>query len=61
MVLKHFDIGPDRVKSVSPLALITIKVAQKAKEVLVDPVLLLIYKVSILVTVEPSVHVSHFA
>ena len=44
--------------AIVPFELRTTRVAQKAKEVLVEPVLLLIYKVKGFVIVEPGVQVS---
>jgi hypothetical protein len=50
------DIAVD--DATEPSALRTIKVAQKAKDVLVEPVLLLMYKVRGFVIVAPGVQVS---
>ena len=55
-MLKHLDI--EVFDAVSPFALRITNVAQKAKDVLVEPVLLLIASVKGLVIVEPGVQVS---
>jgi len=56
MVAKHLFIDVD--EAIVPFELRTTRVAQKAKDVLVEPVLLLIYKVRGFVIVEPGVQVS---
>jgi len=58
MIGKHILIGPERVLSILPSELRTVNVAQKAKAVLVEPVLLLMYKVKGFSIVEPGVQVS---
>ena len=54
---KHLDIVVEL--AIVPLALVMVNVAQKANEVLVEPVLLLIPIVNGLVMVVPGVQVSH--
>jgi hypothetical protein len=51
-------MGPEFVTSIVPSELITVKVAQKAKDVLVEPVLLLINNVKGLIMMSPEVQVS---
>ncbi len=58
MVAKHIEIDLERVSSIVLSGLITLNVAQNAKDVLVEPVLLLIYRVKGFDIVEPGEQVS---
>ena len=54
---KHLDMDLEFATSIVPSGLITVKVAQEAKDVLVDPVLLLMYNVNSFVTVDSGAQV----